>query len=306
MALESWCRNRDRRSLIILTEFHDRLCVYLAKRMFKVFVGTGIQIDDMIQEGRMGLQRALTKFDIANGATLGTYASWWINAFMARYVDRNIHPVKFMVTQGVRNIQGNIHKLRRECQEENPDATEAEIQQAMADKANVPLRHVQSVLASKKACVSLDAPIKGGHDDSDRTYLDCLTDTESPMLTEERVDTWDQRKFRLIVDSYMLDMPKNWQLIYRERIISDEPMTLQELGDIVGVSRERIRQVEAKIMARLKNFLKRINYTPEGYDYAELQSESEETDNRNCDRKRGQFRGRSQRSGEAGALRKTA
>ncbi len=206
---------------------------------------------DLIQEGNIGLMQAVKKYDPYRGVKLSTYAAWWIRAYMLKYILNNWRLVKIGTTQAQRKLFFNLRKEhdRLEQQGFTPDA------KLLAERLDVSEKDViemQKRLAAPDA--SLDAPI-GGDDDGSRTRMDLLSADESNRPDVEVERSQFQALLREKLDLFATDLEGREETIFRERWLTDSPMTLQQIGDQYGVSRERARQVEKRLLGRLRKFL---------------------------------------------------
>jgi RNA polymerase sigma-32 factor len=210
-------------------------------------------IMDLVQEGNIGLMQAVKRYDPYRGVKLSSYAAWWIRAYILRFILNNWRLVKLGTTQAQRKLFFNLRKKRAELQAMGIDPTHAEI----AKQLNVPESEVADMdvrlTANEK---SLDAPV-GDSEGRAIAKVDMMPSAaEGPetlmageelhALLKEKLD--DFRKTLVGKDKDMA--------IFDERLVSDEPLTLQELGDRFGISRERVRQLEQRLTMRLREFLK--------------------------------------------------
>jgi RNA polymerase sigma-32 factor len=210
-------------------------------------------IMDLIQEGNIGLMQAVKRYDPYRGVKLSSYAAWWIRAYILRFILNNWRLVKLGTTQAQRKLFFNLRKKRAELVALGIDPSHAEI----AKRLNVPENEVAEMdvrlQASEK---SLDAPIGDGEGratarvdtipslgDGPETLI---ADTELQGLLKEKLGVFRERL-----------VGKDKELaIFDERLVSDEPLTLQELGDRFGISRERVRQLEQRLTGRLRDYLR--------------------------------------------------
>ncbi|MBK6694382.1 MAG: RNA polymerase factor sigma-32 [Myxococcales bacterium] len=209
-------------------------------------------IMDLVQEGNIGLMQAVKRYDPYRGVKLSTYAALWIRAYILRYVINNWRLVKLGTTQVQRKLFFNLRKKRAELQAMGIDPTHAEI----AKQLDVPEHEVAEMdvrLASGEK--SLDAPV-GDADGSSTTRIDLMPatgDGPEALAASEEMQTLLKAKlgeFRVTLEGKEKDLA-----IFDERLVADEPLTLQELGDRFGISRERVRQLEQRLTTKLRLFL---------------------------------------------------
>ncbi|MFA9288766.1 MAG: RNA polymerase sigma factor RpoD/SigA [Weeksellaceae bacterium] len=222
-----------------LTRTHYKLVVELAKK----YRGRGLEFMDLIQEGNMGLMHAVDKFDPERGNNLSTYATNWIKQYINRAIYEKANSIRLPVhfaelLQRFRRVKGEL------MQKNDREPTDAEIQDELnvsADKMALLLRHEASVL-------SLDQSV----DESNESTLgDMIADSSdlSPDRITEHLILSDEIKAAL---AYLTDREKEI-LVYRLGLGGDRVYTLEELGVHYGVTRERIRQIEAKALKKLRN-----------------------------------------------------
>ncbi len=207
-------------------------------------------IMDLIQEGNIGLMQAVKRYDPYRGVKLSSYAAWWIRAYMLRYILNNWRLVKLGTTQAQRKLFFNLNKEKAKLSAMGIEPTHAEI----ALRLNVEEKDVIEMdrrLAASDA--SLDTPI-GDSDGRQTTRMDLMPAAGAgpDQLTESNQL---QEMLREHLDVFKATLAGKDLLIFERRMIADEPITLQELGEEFGVSRERVRQLEARLAGKLRSFL---------------------------------------------------
>lgn len=207
-------------------------------------------IMDLIQEGNIGLMQAVKKFDPARGVKLSSYAAWWIRAYILRFVLNNWRLVKLGTTQAQRKLFFNLNKERTRLIALSQDPTAA----LLAERLGVTEQEVVDMERRLQGHdVSLDAEV---NDSEGRplTRLDLLVDVGDPQdiqIHDARFD--DVLKQRLA--EFSKPLTDKEEFIFRNRLIAEDPLTLQEIGDEFGVSRERVRQIEKRLLGKLRRFL---------------------------------------------------
>jgi RNA polymerase sigma-32 factor len=205
---------------------------------------------DLVQEGNIGLIQAVSKFDPYRGVKLSSYAAFWIRAYILKFVLNNWRLVKIGTTQAQRKLFFNLRKEREKLEQLGFQPSSA----LLAEKLDVPEREVIEMerrLAAPEA--SLDAPI-GSDDDGTRTRLDYLpSDDERPDRAVAQNEFAQLLRGKL--EAFAQTLEGREQTIFRERWLTEEPLTLQEIGDRYQVSRERARQLEKRMLDRLKKYL---------------------------------------------------
>jgi len=206
---------------------------------------------DLVQEGNIGLIQAVSKFDPYRGVKLSSYAAFWIRAYILKFILNNWRLVKIGTTQAQRKLFFNLRKEREKLEQLGFTPTTA----LLAEKLDVPEKEVIEMerrLAAPEA--SLDAPMGGGDDDGARTRLDYLPSDETrPDRAVAQSEFSELLRGKL--EAFAQTLEGREQTIFRERWLTDEPLTLQEIGDRYNVSRERARQLEKRMLDRLKKYL---------------------------------------------------
>lgn len=207
---------------------------------------------DLVQEGNIGLIQAVSKFDPYRGVKLSSYAAFWIRAYILKFILNNWRLVKIGTTQAQRKLFFNLRKERERLEQLGFQPTTA----MLADNLSVTENEVIEMerrLAAPEA--SLDAPIGSNDDDGGaRTRLDYLP-SEEVRPDRTVADNEFAQLLRSKLEAFASSLAGREQTIFRERWLADEPLTLQELGNRYNVSRERARQLEKRVLGRLKKYL---------------------------------------------------
>jgi RNA polymerase sigma-32 factor len=206
---------------------------------------------DLVQEGNVGLIQAVKKFDPYRGVKLSTYSGWWIRAYILKFILNNWRLVKIGTTQNQRKLFFNLRKQRDKLIQAGVDPTPERIAREL-DVSESEVIEMDRRLSGPD--VSLNAPLAGDEGDTGRTRMDFIEDdTDDPSVEVETAEFKDLLQEKL--KEFGATLSGRELEIFRDRIVADEPLTLQELGDRWGVSRERARQLEKRMVLRLREFL---------------------------------------------------
>ena len=206
---------------------------------------------DLIQEGNYGLMQAVKKFNPYKGVKLSSYAAWWIRAYILKHLLDNKSQVKIATTAAQRKLFYNLQKETDRLLSEY-DTVDPKL---IADSLNVPEKDVIEMQKRlQSGDMSLDAPLKND-EQGGGTRGDLMPDEGLPQVDELLADN----QVRLIFSQYLEEFKEGLGArdldIFQKRIMSEKPMTLQEIGDLYGISRERARQIEARIIKKLREFV---------------------------------------------------
>ena len=237
----------DKEAAYILATSNLRLVVKIALEFQRIWMQNLL---DLIQEGNIGLMQAVRKFDPYKNVKFSYYSSFWIKAYILKFIMDNWRLVKIGTTQGQRKLFFKLKKEKQRLIDEGFDPKPKLLSQTLG----VSEREIVDMEQRLNGWdVSLDAPLK---DDSDTERIEFLnTEDES---TEEKVAKKEiEELLHNKIEMFKKKMNKRELEIFNVRIFSDDPATLQEIGDRYGISRERVRQIEKSLIKKLREFFKR-------------------------------------------------
>jgi RNA polymerase sigma-32 factor len=242
-----YVETQDVKTAARLVTANLRLVVKLAYEYRRAYKN----IMDLIQEGNIGLMQAVKRYDPYRGVKLSSYAAWWIRAYILRFILNNWRLVKLGTTQAQRKLFFNLNKEKAKLSAMGIEPTAAEIAKRLSvDESEVV--DMDRRLSSGEA--SLDAPV-GDSEGRSVARVDLLPSSDSTPDTAFESQEMD-RLVRQRLNKFRETLTGKDVIIFDKRMSADEPVTLQELGDEFGVSRERVRQLEARLLSKLREYLK--------------------------------------------------
>lgn len=249
--LANSARDGDRGAAERLVTANLRFVVKVALQ----YRGYGFRLLDLIQEGNLGLMQAVEKFDPDRGYRLVTYAVHWIRAYIRAYVLKQWSMVRVGTTHAERRLFYRIPKARREIAAQVQGGDPQEVLAALAKHLNATEAEVAN--AEQRIYgrdMSLAAPLQSS--DGDRTLEDVIPDDLARGQDETVIELSEQASLRAAVERAMEGLGDRERYIIRRRFLADEKVTLQEIGDELGLSRERVRQLESAAKVRLERTLR--------------------------------------------------
>ena len=244
----AWREKGDERALHKLTTAYMRLVVAVAAK----FRHYGLPFPDLVSEGNIGLMQAAARFEPERGVRFSTYASWWIRSSIQDYVLRNWSIVRTGTTAAQKSLFFNLRRLRALIKDVGSGALTPENRAYVAQALRVGEDDVDQ-MAARLAAVdrSLNAPFT---EDGDGEWQDLLAD-ERPDPEANAMDKRDTSKRSQWLGDAMERLTDREQLIIRERRLREDSVTLEKLGVRLGISKERVRQIEHQALNKLKKAL---------------------------------------------------
>lgn len=230
-----------------LVTSHLRLVVRIAMEYRSAYHN----VLDLIGEGNVGLMYAVKKFDTTKGTRLGYYATWWIRSYILKYILDNFRLIKIGTTKTQRKLFYNLMQEKQKIENMGYYANS----RLLSSKLGVDVAEIEEMsqrLTNPE--LALDAPIS---DEKTAILEDFIADNDVPI--EEKISKKEMSDiFRKKLQEFSKTLKPREQTILQERLLSEVPMTLQDIADEYGISKERARQIEATIMERLKCYFKDI------------------------------------------------
>ncbi|MGE0740170.1 MAG: RNA polymerase factor sigma-32 [Hyphomonadaceae bacterium] len=242
-----WRDHADERALHELITAYLRLVVAMAAR----FRHYGLPVSDLVQEGNVGLMQAAARFEPEREVRFSTYAAWWIRSAMQDFVLRNWSIVRTGTTSAQKSLFFNLRRLRARIGDVS-DTISIEATAQIARALRVAEKDVEAMSARMGAPDrSLNAPLT---EEGDGEWLDMLADdSDSPEV--EAMQAHDSVARTALVRDALSDLSERERLIIRERKLEEESVTLEALGERLGISKERVRQIEGNALEKLRRAL---------------------------------------------------
>ena len=255
---KEYYKTRDPRIAYRLVTSNLRLVVKIALDFQKFWMQNFL---DLIQEGNVGLMQAVKKFDPYRGVKFSYYASFWIKAYILKFIMDNWRLVKIGTTQAQRKLFYNLRKEKERLDAMGFEPAPKLISQRLNVREEDVIEMEQRMSAGE---ISLDAPIK---EDSDETHRDFLADP-GPKVEDHVARREVLSKLKVLLEDFGKDLKDKERVIFYERLLAEDPLTLQQIGQRFGISRERVRQIEERLLKKLRKYLKERLPDAENYPLA--------------------------------------
>ena len=250
--IEQWREKRQSKSLQIILNSYLRLAVSYARK----YKSYGLPLDDLIHEGVLGIMHALEKFDISKDFRLSTYASWWIRASIQDYILKNWSVVKTGSTASQKALFFNLRKIKQQISDASSDFMgQKEINQ-VSEMLNVKTFEIQN----------MESRLSGGDvflnqkidNDSENDLMSLLEDERANP--EESFENFNDGKIKKdYLEQAILTLNDRERTIIKLRKLREKSITLDELGQMLKISKERVRQIETKALEKLKTTIVEIS-----------------------------------------------
>jgi len=245
-----WKNGQDKSALDSMTSAHMRLAIALAAR----YRNYGLSMADLVQEAHIGLMEAAMRFEPAREIRFSTYASWWIRASVQDFILRNWSIVRSGTSSNQKALFFNLRRLRAKLEQAEPEKARTAFA-TIAAALRVPTRDVEAMNARLSgADMSLNAPVSD--EDGAGEHGDFLVDT-APLQDEVLSDAMDATRRHEALNIALKQLnPRELTVLQQRRLIENAP-TLEMLGQTLGISKERVRQIENRAIEKLRIALMR-------------------------------------------------
>ena len=245
-----WVSNGNKKAMHIIIKSYSKLVIAFSMK----FKNYGLPVNDLVQEGHIGLMQAIGKFDPSRDIRFSTYASWWIRSAIQDYVLKNWSIVRTGTTASQKALFFSLRRLKLELGKYSKN--EEEVTKKVAEKLNVKKEEVESMqnrfLSEDK---SLNAKVS---DDYSQEFGNFIVD-ESSLSELDLVDKLDLDRKRSWFNKAMQELGIRESQIIALRHLSEDPLTLEKLGELFKISKERVRQIESRAIKKLKSLVRKFS-----------------------------------------------
>ncbi|MEJ1994017.1 MAG: RNA polymerase factor sigma-32 [Limibacillus sp.] len=245
---KAWVEERDERAMHKIVRAHARLVVSLASK----FRGYGLPSADLIQEGYLGLLQAAERFDPGREVRFSTYAVWWIRAAIQDYILRNWSVVRVGTTTSEKSLFFNLRRLRAKIAEASAGYMSPEAVGSIAKELKVKRQQVERMeVRLSVPDQSMNVPVG---EEGDMEVQDMLVD-QRPGPEEVVTDLRDNQTRARWLSRALRKLPQREEMIIRQRHLVEDSVTLEDLGKELGISKERVRQLEQRALKTLRKLI---------------------------------------------------
>jgi RNA polymerase sigma-32 factor len=249
-----WIENQDQEALHQLTSAHMRLVIAVASK----FRRYGLPMSDLVQEGHVGLLEAAARFDPHREVRFSTYATWWIRASIQDHILRNWSIVRGGTSSGQKSLFFNLRRLRAQITKLDKNINSHELYQELSKAIGVSHKDVATMDARLSGPdVSLNAPV--ATDDDSSTERQDFLPSDSPLPDDNVSEVIDGERRTKWLHSALNVLNERELQIIKTRRLSEDGATLEELGNALGISKERVRQLENRALKKLADTLTEQN-----------------------------------------------
>ena len=251
--IKDWQLSKNQKSLNKIVSSHLRLVISIANK----FRNYGLPINELVQEGNVGLMQAVDKFDLDRDVRFSTYSSWWIKAAMQTFILKNWSIVRIGTTAAQKSLFFKLKTIMSKIEKDNNSSFNDYHQQKLAEDIGVKFKDIEDMKGRLSGSdQSLNATFS---ENSELEIQDLLVDQRASP-EQNAILTKDTKTISNLINEALNKLPEREKKIIGARQLSENTVTLQELGKDLGISKERVRQLENRALNKLKLSLqKKVN-----------------------------------------------
>ncbi|MDA9734990.1 RNA polymerase factor sigma-32 [SAR116 cluster bacterium] len=243
--IKNWQVKKDQKSLNKIVSSHLRLVISIANK----FKNYGLPIAELVQEGNIGLMQAVEKFDLEKDVRFSTYSSWWIKAAMQSFILKNWSIVRIGTTAAQKSLFFKLKSIMTKIEKENNSSFNDYHQLKLANELGVKFKEIEDMKGRLTGSdQSLNATLS---ENSELETQDLLID-QRPSPEQNAIFTTDSKTISNLINDALNKLPDREKKIIGARQLGENTVTLQELGKDLGISKERVRQLENRALGKLK------------------------------------------------------
>jgi RNA polymerase sigma-32 factor len=243
--IKDWQLSQNQKSLNKIVSAHLRLVISIANK----FRNYGLPINELVQEGNVGLMQAVDKFDLDRDVRFSTYSSWWIKAAMQTFILKNWSIVRIGTTAAQKSLFFKLKTIMSKIEKDNNTSFNDYHQQKLAEDIGVKFKDIEDMKGRLSGSdQSLNATFS---ENSDLEIQDLLVDQRASP-EQNAILTKDTKTISNLINEALNKLPEREKKIIGARQLSENTVTLQELGKDLGISKERVRQLENRALNKLK------------------------------------------------------
>ncbi len=251
--IKKWQLNKNENAINKLVSSHLRLVISLANK----FKNYGLPINELVQEGNIGLMQAVEKFDLSRDVRFSTYASWWIKAAMQTFILKNWSIVRIGTTAAQKSLFFKLKTIMTKIEKDNNTSFNDYHQQKLAEDIGVKFKDIEDM---KGRLAGSDQSLNATFSENSELEVQDLLVDERASPEQNAILTKDNKTISNLINEALNKLPEREKKIIGARQLSENTVTLQELGKDLGISKERVRQLENRALNKLKLSLqKKVN-----------------------------------------------
>ena len=251
--IKDWQLSKNQKSLNKIVSAHLRLVISIANK----FRNYGLPINELVQEGNVGLMQAVDKFDLDRDVRFSTYSSWWIKAAMQTFILKNWSIVRIGTTAAQKSLFFKLKTIMSKIEKDNDSSFNDYHQQKLAEDIGVKFKDIEDM---KGRLTGSDQSLNATFAENSELEIQDLLVDQRASPEQNAILTKDTKTISNLINEALNKLPEREKKIIGARQLSENTVTLQELGKDLGISKERVRQLENRALNKLKLSLqKKVN-----------------------------------------------